>query len=226
MKKIRASFFIYAAIAFLPTTVKRLIYNRLLGHDIHETARIGLSYVQAGKITMGPHARIRNFNVIRNLEKLEIGEGATIGSHNRVNALPLASRKHFLEEADRLPALILGKQAAITGKHVFDCNNTITIGDFTTIAGQNSIFYTHGINIDLCRQESGKIVIGSYCMVAARCVVIKGAALPDYSVLAANSTLHKAFTQPYMLYSGVPAKPVRELDPAGQYFHRQTGSVS
>ena len=55
--------------------------------------------------------------------------------------------------------------------------------------------------------------------------VIKGSALPDCSVLGANSTLHKAFSQPYTLYSGVPAQPVAPLDPESGYFHRDIGFV-
>ena len=62
-------------------------------------------------------------------------------------------------------------------------------------------------------------------MVGAHSVLTRGAVLPDCSVLAANSTLHKAFEQTHMLYSGVPAKPVKELDPEGLFFKRKVGFV-
>jgi acyl-[acyl carrier protein]--UDP-N-acetylglucosamine O-acyltransferase len=216
---------LYLAISVLPGPLKRFIYNQFLGHEIHHTARIGLSFVQAKKIKMGPNSCIGSFNVIRNLELLSLGENSTIGKHNRASALPLGSNIHFMDEQDRYPALIIGRHTDITGKHVFDCNNTITLGDFTIVAGQGTLFYTHGINVKTNRQESGKISIGNYCMIGASCVVIKGAVLPDCSVLAANSTLHKAFDQTYMLYSGVPAQPVKQFSASSEYFHRKTGYV-
>jgi acetyltransferase-like isoleucine patch superfamily enzyme len=56
-------------------------------------------------------------------------------------------------------------------------------------------------------------------------VILKGSCLPDYSVLGAGSVLTKTMTEPYTLYSGVPAAPISELDKASRYFIRQTGFV-
>jgi len=221
--KTLAIFYLHLLACICPNVFKRFIYNRLLGHSIHKTARIGFSFVHAGKIKMEASARIGNFNIIRNLELLAMGEHSLIEKYNRASGLPLSNTMHFWDEADRLPALIIGKHTAITGKHVFDCNNTISIGDYTTIAGQNSLFYTHGINLERNRQESEKLSIGNYCMIATRCVVVKGAKLPDCSVLAANSTLHKAWEQTHTLYSGVPAQPAKQFNETCKYFHRDSG---
>lgn len=218
-------YFIYLFIALLPSAAKRFVLNRFLGHEIHETARIGFSFIYAKKIIMGPHAHIRDYCFIRNLELLSLGEGSTIGSHNRIDSLPLTNTRQF-QNQNRFPALIVGKNSHLVGNHYFDCNNTIYIGDYTIIAGRDSIFFTHGINIKKNKQESEKISIGSHCMVATRCVVLKGASLPDCSVLGANSMLHKAFEASYTLYSGVPAIPVKPLDPSCEYFLRNTEFVS
>lgn len=72
---------------------------------------------------------------------------------------------------------------------------------------------------------SSPVRIGQYCFVGAACVILKGAVLPDFSILAANSTLHRAFDESYGLYSGVPAQRVRALDHDCAYFHRTIGYV-
>lgn len=216
----------YVLLAFLPSSAKRFIYNNILGHDIHPTAKIGLSFVKVQKLKMGPNARIRNFNIIRNLEVLELGESASIGGRNYISALPIGSKKHFLNEKDRKQALILEAHSSIVSNHFFDCNNTISIGHHTTIAGHGTSFFTHGIDIEENLQKSAPISIGNYCMVGACSVIIKGAVLPDCSILAANSTLHKAYETTHMLYSGVPAKAIKELAPESLYFHRTTGSIA
>lgn len=219
MKK-HLAFVVSLLISVLPSKVKRFVLNNFWGHEIHKTAYIGLSFVQAKKIKLGAGARIRNFNFIRNIELLELGENAFMDNHNHVDALPLSSKIHFLDEKERFPALIIGRNSYISGRHFFDCNDTLSIGAYTTLAGQDSLFYTHGINTRTNKQECKKLSIGNYCMVATRCVALKGAVLPDYSILGANSTLHKAFNTPYRLYSGVPAVEVRTLNADQKYFHR------
>lgn len=216
----------FVGLALMPNAIKRRIYNAFLGAEIHSTARIGFSYVQAGKIKMGPYSRIGHLNVIRNLELLEIGEKALIGNLNSVSAFPLSDNRHFVDETHRFPALILEEHSDIVSRNYFDCCHTIRIGHHTIIAGSGSVFFTHGINIEQNKQEAKPITVGNHAMIGARCVVVKGASLPDCSVLGANSTLSKPLEQPYRLYSGVPAMPVKELNPASQYFHRKIGYVS
>jgi acetyltransferase-like isoleucine patch superfamily enzyme len=62
--------------------------------------------------------------------------------------------------------------------------------------------------------------------VGTGCVVLKGARLPDCSVLAAGSSLARPFEETFTLYSGVPAAPVKALDRGCAYFSRATGFVS
>lgn len=220
------SIFAHGTLMFLPWPVKRFFINRFLGGEIHKTARIGFSYVAAKKIVLKEHATIKSFNIIRNLEVLELSEHASIGSSNYVSAVPLDLKSYFGRSPGRIPALKLGQHTSVTKKHFFDCNDTIVIGDFTTIAGHGTAFFTHGINLKENCQEASPIKVGSYCMIATCCVLIKGAQLPDYSVLGANSTLHKSQTEPYRIYSGVPAVAVASLDENFAYFHRKIGYVS
>ena len=140
--------FFYLALAFLPGTLKRLIYNRFLNGEVHNTARIGLSFIKVRKLVMGPNSTIKSFSYFKNLELLSLGENASIGKFNKSSALPLKDKTNFLEQKHRFPALILGNSAAIVSGHFFDCNDTISMGDFTIVAGTGTSFYTHSINIE------------------------------------------------------------------------------
>lgn len=224
MKRRLKSLFLLLIVA-LPWKLKILIYNKIFGHEIDATARIGFSYINVEKLKMGPYARIGHMNAFTGLALLELETHAFIGNLNRANALPRGSNIHFQEVTERFPSLVVGAHTAIVKGHFFDCNSAIVIGHHSLIAGQGCVFFTHGIDIEQNRQKTAPISIGSYCMVTTCCVVTKGAALPDFSILGANSTLHKAFDTPYMLYSGVPAQPVKALNPSSAFFHREKGRV-
>ncbi len=119
----------------------------------------------------------------------------------------------------------MGRHSNLTSRHYVDCSNHVQIGEFATVAGARSQILTHAIDFRRCRQVSAPVQIGKYCFVGTACVMLKGARLPDYSVLAANSTLARAFEDPFTLYSGVPATAVRVMDRDSLYFHRECGYV-
>lgn len=227
MKRIKKLLELFGLIilAILPSKLKILVYNEFLNCDIHPTARLGFSYIKVKSIKMGPNTTIKSLCLIKNLELLEMGAKASIGRFNKISAMPLSEKRNFQSETNRFPALIMGRNAAIVSHHYFDCNNQITIGDFTIVAGSGTAFFTHSINIEKNLQETLPIEIGKYCLISSRCVIVKGAKLPDYSVLGANSMLHKTYTEPYCLYSGVPAVPIKQYDPNSAYFTRTVGFV-
>jgi acetyltransferase-like isoleucine patch superfamily enzyme len=217
--------FPHIIIALLPSRIKIFIFTHIFSAQIHPSARIGFSLIKVKKLVMGENSSIGHFNSIRGLDLLQLGSHAVIRNANTLSAMPLAATKQFFSELNRFPAFILGEHSAVIKGHFFDCNNTITIGHHSIIAGISSVFFTHGINIDKNRQESSPITIGDYCMVGARCVITKGASLPNNCVLGSNSTLHKAFTQCHTLYSGVPALAVKSLSEEAEFFHRKIGYV-
>ena len=102
----------------------------------------------------------------------------------------------------------------------------MTLGPFTTFAGFQSQILTHSIDLAASRQSSQPVTVGAYCFVGTNCVLLGGAALPDYSVLGAKSLLNKAFTDTHTLYGGVPARALAPIPAEGTaYFHRTEGSV-
>jgi acetyltransferase-like isoleucine patch superfamily enzyme len=156
---------------------------------------------------------------------MELGEAATIGSLNWITGFPEDDKTFFSSDVGRLPQLVIGAHSAITNRHYIDCTNSFRIGRFTTFAGVRSQVLTHSINLAECRQESHPVTLGDYCFVGTNCVLLSGSALPDYSVLGANSTLNKVYEQSHMLYAGTPARPVKHLDTNMAYFNRKVGFV-
>lgn len=209
----------------LPQKLKKWVYRRYFSWEIADSARIGRSFLYVTHAVLGEQASIGSFNVIRHLQRLELGPGANIGNMNYITAAPFHSEKKFCALEERVAGLVLEENASVTGRHFFDCNALITIGAYTVIAGRESCFYTHGIDIVTNRQTIASITIGKYCMLGARCMVVKGAALPDFSMLGAQSVLHKPMLERYMLYAGNPAQPVKQLNRQSAFFSREVGWV-
>ena len=209
----------------LPWNVRRAFLEKQFGFQIHPTARIGLAWIAPGRLIMEEGSSIGHLTVAKNLDLLHLKARAMIGRGNWITGFPLGNSPHFASETDRRPELILGEDSAITNRHLLDCTSSITIGAFTTVAGFQSQFISHTIDIRLNRQTSRPIQIGKYCFVGTNCVVLGGAALPDYSVLGAKSLLNKAHNQTHRLYGGVPARELQTLPPDCGYFTRTEGFV-
>jgi acetyltransferase-like isoleucine patch superfamily enzyme len=208
----------------LPWLLRRWLLRVFCGYSFAAGARVGRSLLGCTALRMDEGAHIGHFNVVKGM-RVEMAEHASIGAFNWISALPPGTGLHFAQEPARDPALLLGRHAALTARHYVDCCNRIEIGEFATIAGARSQILTHAIDFRLNRQASAPVRIGRYCFVGTACVVLKGADLPDCSVLAAGSTLARAYEETFTLYSGVPAQPVKALDRDAGYFRRESGYV-
>jgi len=217
--------FLKFILLLLPWGLRRRLLQRIYGYQIAPSARIGLAWVYPKRLRMGQHTRIDHFTVAIHLDSVELGDHSRIGRSNWITGHPADSTRHFAHQTDRQPRLILGEHSAITKNHHLDCTHEIRIGRFTTIAGYQSQLLTHAIDIAAGRQDSKPITIGDYCFVSTRCVVLGGAKLPSYSVLAAGAVLTKAFEQSYSLYGGVPARHLKELPKDAGYFTREVGFI-
>ena len=174
---------------------------------------------------MDAGARIGNLTLCKGISLLKMSENSSIGNLNWITGFPADDHSFFTADVGRRPELILGAHAAVTTRHFIDCTNSVRIGKFTTFAGARSQMLTHSIDLFESRQSSKPITIGEYCFVGTGCVLLSGSALPDYSVLGASSVLNKNYTDPYFLYAGNPAKPVKQLPREMAYFTRPTGFV-
>ena len=223
MKKI-----ISLIVVFLPWLLKRRFYIWFFKYELHATSHIGLSWILVDKLSLAQAAKIGSLNVIKGLNQLQMAESSSIGNLNWISAFPLNTNSlHFQHEAgQRTPDLVLGEHTAITNRHLLDCTNRLEIKRFTTFAGFKSTVLTHSIDLKECRQASKPITIGEYCFVGTGCILLGGTVVPDYSVLAAGSTIHKPMEHTYALYGGSPAKFIKSLETDDlNYFKRTTGFI-
>jgi acetyltransferase-like isoleucine patch superfamily enzyme len=170
-------------------------------------------------------ARIGHFNVAIHLHRMILEDCALIGRANWITGFPKESNAHFSHRRARNPVLVIGRHSAITKGHHVDCTDRIEIGEFTTIAGYNSQFLSHSIDLLENRQDCHPIRIGNYCFVGTNVVVLGGSNLPDHSVLAAKAVLQKDFSEEWFIYGGVPAKALAPISRQARYFSRNNGFV-
>lgn len=205
----------------LPWFLKRRLLRLFFNYELHSTARIGLAWIYPAKLTMQEGSRIAHFSTAIHLDEIIMEKNASIGRSNWITGFTsIKSSRHFQHQPGRKSVLLMKEGAAVTKKHHLDCTSPITIGKFTTIAGYQSQFLTHSIDIIESRQDSHPISIGDYCFVSTNVVVLGGSVLPDYSLLGAKSLLSKEFREAFTLYAGVPAKPVKSIQKDAKYFSR------
>ena len=217
---------IKAMVVPLPWPIKRIVLQRCFNYELSPTARIGLAWVYPKNLRMGDRSRIGSLTVAINLDRIEMGEHASIGRGNWITGFPTdTDSPHFSHQRDRYAELVMGDHSAITKNHHIDCTNRILVGAFTTIAGYRSQLLTHAIDLKNNRQDSEPITIGSYCFVGTGCIILGGSRLPDHSVLGALSLLNKVHDRDWSLYAGQPAQWRKALDRNDGYFRRQRGSV-
>lgn len=220
--------FFSLVVLVLPQPVKRFLYRKCLGYEIASSAYIGLSIIAVDNLKLGSNARIGHLNLFKGLVQIEIGDHSSIGNLNWFTGFPLHHKsEHFSQCTERKPSITLGQHTAITNRHLIDCTDSFTLGNFTTFAGFRSQVLTHSIDLKTNRQSAKSVEIGDYCFIGTNCVLLPGAKLPSFSVLSANSLLVQGeFSEEYCLYAGVPAKRVKSLDKSEyQYFQRKEGYV-
>jgi len=210
----------------LPWTVRRLALQVLFGYEIHHTAHVGWSIILAQRLVMGPKSHIASLVVCKDIDALVMGGNSGIMPLNYITGYPTSCKSFFTHETQRRCELVLGDCVGITSRHFLDCNGGVYIGDYTTIAGLRSQILTHSVNVYTNRQETKPVFIGRYCFVGTACIILPGATLPDFCVLAAGSVLTAAMPQSYTLYAGNPASARKQLDTVDvPYFSRSTANV-
>ena len=209
----------------LPWPLRRRLLSLIFGYRLHPTSRIGWAWIFPKQLSMDAHSQIGHLTLCKGLDLLQLGPYASIGRGNWITGFPAGSSKHFVHQDNRRPRLLIGEHASITNRHLIDCTDTVSIGDFSTFAGFRSQILTHSIDIETCCQTSAPVSIGKYCFLGTDCVVLGGSLLPDNSVLGAKSLLNKQYHEEYWLYAGVPAKPVKRLANDLAYFSRPVGFV-
>lgn len=213
-------------IMFLPNKIKNFSYRFFFNYQLHESVCIGFSLILADQLIMENNSKIGHFNVIKGAAEVSLGESATIGNLNWISGFPVNTQSlHFSDQANRSPKLLIGNHAAISNRHLIDCTDTVTIGNYTTLAGFRSQILTHSISIVDSRQRSGPVNIGNFSFIGTASIILPNTNLPSFSLLGAGSVLNKKYIDEFYLYAGNPARPLKKLEQNAAYFSRKIGFV-
>ncbi len=211
---------VLAAIAILPSLIKRPIYRMLFGYKIGKRVKIGLSIIDAhqcvlgddssvghlnmvlgvGELTVGDHVRIGYLNIIRGGDEVQIGRYSEIMRMNVINSIP---NPVLVTSHD--PRFYLGPGSIITSGHRIDFTDRVDIGSRTIIGGRNSSLWTHN------RQSTLPIKVGSLTYVGSEIRVAPGAVIPSRCIIGLGSVVVNDLKEERCLIAGVPAKPIRPL---------------
>lgn len=209
-----------------PWQIRRLLLIKLLDFELDPTSRLGFSIIDANRVKLNKFSRIGGLNIFKGLEALELLEEARIGNFNYFSAVPKTALSKFIHCEKRSPSLLLKEGAAITSRHFFDCNDSIEIGAMTIIAGADSQFWTHEIDVLENQQVTKPIKIGNFCYVGTRCTFLAGVSLPSHSVVAAGSLVRGVYANSHRLLAGNPAREKKQFDQASvKYFTRTKSYV-
>jgi len=212
------------AIAVLPSRLHRLAGRLLLGWKVHPSAHLGHSIIAARKVTIGARATIGSGNRIKGIDELRMGEDAVISYFNWISAPPSGSGA-FAHSPNRRPALIMGAGAAISGRHVVDCSDTVTFGEFASMGGYRSVIFTHSVDLIRSRQRCTPVTIGARAAILSNCVLLAGTSVAPRSIVSAGSVVNTPLTKEFTFYRGNPAVEIRSLPENLGYFVRTSPHV-
>lgn len=203
-------------LAILPSSVKIWLLNRK-GHDIHDSCRIGVCYLDIERMVLSRGAEISSGNLFKGLKLLEMKEGARIGGFlNWFTASPL----HRQANPDDFGIVRIGAGSNITSRHFFDAQRTIEIGADTLIAGFNSTFWTHGYR-GFATGKRQSLHIGDHCYVGSHSIFVPGAGIGSNTVVGAGSVVSKDHSAtPNILLAGNPACERKAFTGDEEFFTR------
>jgi acetyltransferase-like isoleucine patch superfamily enzyme len=202
----------------LPGPLRAELARKVLGWDIDPTAYIGRSVIMVKHVTMGPESNIGPFNVIRGLDELRLGKGASIGTRNWIQTHPIARRVLESQGQAHEPSLIMGDWAKITVGHEIDATDLVTIGNGSGLVGYRCQVLTHSLDLVRNRHVTSPVEIGDSTGVMSGCILLSGTRVPSRCIVSAGSVITTKLTKEQTFYRGNPAEAVREL-PDLKAFH-------
>jgi acetyltransferase-like isoleucine patch superfamily enzyme len=183
---------------------------RKLGNHIGDNVIVGPTLVLGcGPFWLGDNSYLGLGNTFKQLRHVRFAHDVQIANFNFISA-----QAEYQKFSDCVGFLIIEPMAGMTNRHYLDCSGQIILRRNSGIGGLRSIFQSHEIDVQTNETYAGKIVFEENAMSGTGVLVLKGARLPEKSVLAAGSVLTKQrddAMKPNGLYAGAPARFVREL---------------
>lgn len=191
-----------------PTWLVRRIVNGL-GHSLQRGAKVGFSWVCVDRVELAATGRIGHFNRCAGSIRIALSAQAHIGHLNTI------VRARFIDGEPT--SLTLGRTAKITSRHRLDLTCSISIGDFSTVAGTGSQLWTHGYvhameGVARYRID-GPIVIEDNVYIGTMSFISMGVRIARGVIVGGGSSVAKSLLEPGLYVSaGLRCLP-RPADP-------------
>jgi acetyltransferase-like isoleucine patch superfamily enzyme len=192
--------------------------------------RLGFSLVLVDRLVLQGTARIGHFNLLY-LRRLVLRQDAYLGRANVVHgpmSVSLADRAAIGNNNKIVrgprglvvsgPACLrLGELAKITAEHRIDCTASVSIGDFSTMAGTSCELWTHGYVHDQTGpgryRIDGAVRIGHNVYIGSASVITAGVAIADGVIIGAGTTVARSLLEPGLYVSAGLRKLDRPQNP-------------
>jgi acetyltransferase-like isoleucine patch superfamily enzyme len=186
-----------------PGPLARLLGNAL-GFRIAKGAKVGFSLVVVDQLEMEPGAYIGHFNRLSGPLIIIMASRAGIGHSNVITRAPLGVS---VGES----TLRLGVWAKITSRHRIDCTCSLTLGDYSVIAGNGCQVWTHGYvhertGLDRYRID-GSVEIGHNVYIGSMCFIAAGVTIGSGIIVGGGSSIGKDLIEEGLYVSS----PLRHL---------------
>lgn len=110
--------------------------------------------------------------------------------------------------------LTIGDNFITTSRSEIACAHSVTFGDYVLISWDVLIMDTDAHPIRNANNQilnyDKPITIGNNVWIGARTMILKGTSISDDTIVAAGSTVNKAFSQKAIIIAGSPAKVVKD----------------
>jgi acetyltransferase-like isoleucine patch superfamily enzyme len=184
----------------MPNFLKIFVYRHIMGWEIGSDVKIGFSYIESSQVKLHDKVRIGHFNIIRDLNCLDIGKSAYIGNFNQFFG------------ARQCPgfasSLIIGHSGYVMSHHFIDVGGTILIGDHVVLGGRSIQIWGHSLLYDSGQREfkALDVTIGEHSYIGANSTLV-GCTIPEQTVVGAGSVVTKKFNKQStpVLIAGNPA---------------------
>jgi acetyltransferase-like isoleucine patch superfamily enzyme len=194
----------------MPQPLKLFVYRRIMGWKIGKQVIIGLSYIESREVVLGDNVRIRHFNIIRGLQRFQVGSDCYIANFNQFFG-------NDYEDVGWTRELTLGEKVLFMSHHFVDVAGTVTIESHTTVAGRDTHFWSHSLTypMGVPALVPMNVHVGEGAYIGARTTLV-GCNIPDGAVVGAGSVVNKTFAPEScrLLIAGNPATIKKRYDSA------------
>jgi len=185
----------------LPVLISKNVYLKEVSGEIHFDCPIRFGLIQIGYGNVGIFDKKRSRTIWDVSGNVTFRGFGTIGHGSKIMVASGGS-------------LIFGDKLKISAEASFIVYNKIQIGYNCYMAWETLLMDTDFHKI---KNENGEIInnpkpiiIGDYVWIGCKCIILKGAVIPNNTVIAINSLVNKELTEENCLYAGSPVKCIKE----------------